>query len=228
LPNTFSSLLVFATFAIQAKLQGRPPLSTPQAFSSLAIMVIFQGPAAMLLVSVPILMSTVGTFKRIEKFLQENQFLGTELLNNTSATIELINVGLDIQSVSEPSLISFTAPKGSITMISGPVGCGKSTLLKAVLGEVPLKSGRVGVSTPYIGYCAQTPWLQNTTLKKNIVGPDVLDETWYQSIIRICNLEPDIAQMPEGHDTLLGSRGVTVSGGQKHRIVSYSPLTDKI
>jgi ABC-type bacteriocin/lantibiotic exporter with double-glycine peptidase domain len=111
------------------------------------------------------------------------------------------------------------AAKGSVTMISGPVGCGKSTLLKMVLGENRPKSGRISVSTPYIGYCSQTPWLQNNTLRKNIIGPNKLDSLWYDKVVRVCNLDPDIAQMPDKDDTMLGSRGVSVSGGQKHRIV---------
>jgi ATP-binding cassette, subfamily C (CFTR/MRP), member 1 len=231
MPFIFSTLIVFATFAIQAKLQGKPPLTTAQAFSSLAIMIIFRSPASMLLVSLPILMSMVGTFERIEKYLKMNRFEDhrplldrpTSLLDDTRAVIELKDIVLNIQSETEPSPIAFTAPKGSITMVSGPVGCGKSMLLKAVLGEIHLKSGEISVSTPYIGYCAQTPWLQNSTLKKNILGANVFDAAWYQSILRTCNLEPDINQMPDGDDTLLGSRGVAVSGGQKHRIVS-SPL----
>jgi ATP-binding cassette subfamily C (CFTR/MRP) protein 1 len=192
-------------------------------------MVIFRGPAAMLLICVPILMSTVGTFGRIEKYLQTNRFEDhrplldgpTSPSNEVRAAVELKDVVLDIQSETERLPITFTASKGSITLISGPVGCGKSVLLNAVLGEVPLKSGKISVSTPFFGYCAQTPWLQNSTLKKNIVGANMFDATWYQSVIRTCNLEPDIAQMPDGHDTLLGSRGVAVSGGQKHRIVSF-------
>lgn len=133
--------------------------------------------------------------------------------------IELKEVTLDIQSETPPTSISVSIAKGSITIISGPVGCGKSTLLRTVLGEVRPKIGRISVSTPYIGYCSQIPWLQNNTLKKNIIGPSDFDEAWYRRVVRVCNLEPDIAQMPDKDDTVLGSRGVVVSGGQKHRIV---------
>jgi ATP-binding cassette subfamily C (CFTR/MRP) protein 1 len=105
-------------------------------------------------------------------------------------------------------------------MLSGPVGCGKSTLLKAILGEVHPKSGRISISTPHVGYCSQNPWLQNTTLRKNIIGTTAFEETWYRRVIDDCNLGLDIAQMPDGDETLLGSRGMSVSGGQKHRIVS--------
>jgi ATP-binding cassette subfamily C (CFTR/MRP) protein 1 len=195
------------------------------------LMTLVSGPSAMLLYSLPLMMSSASTFQRIEDFLQKDRFEdhrplleGGSLLDDTEHAIELRDVVLDIKSDSEPTPINLAIPKGSIAMLSGPAGCGKSTLLKAILGEVHPKSGRISISTPYIGYCSQTPWLQNTTLKKSIIGAAVFDEAWYQRVIDDCNLRPDIAQMPDGDETLLGSRGISVSGGQKHRIVSYLPL----
>jgi len=220
--------VVFAAYAIQAKLQGKPPLSTAQAFSSLALMQIVNGPLSMLLYAVPLSMSSFGTFQRIQDFLQKDRFEDHRpllddqipLLESTESAVKIKDVVLDIKREPQPAAVNFVASRGSITMISGPVGCGKSTLLKSVLGELQPKSGRIHVSTPYIGYCSQTPWLLNTTLRKNIIGANAFEEAWYKRILDICNLNLDISQLPDGDETLLGSRGVTVSGGQKHRIVS--------
>jgi ATP-binding cassette subfamily C (CFTR/MRP) protein 1 len=173
------------------------------------------------------MISSASTFKRIEDFLKKDQFEDhrvllkgdSPLLDDTEGAIELKDVVLDIKSDAQPTPVSLTIHKGSITMLSGPVGCGKSTLLKAILGEVHPKSGRISIWTPYIGYCSQAPWLQNTTLMKNIIGTSAFEEVWYQRVIDDCNLRPDIAQLPDGDKTLLGSRGISVSGGQKHRIV---------
>jgi ATP-binding cassette subfamily C (CFTR/MRP) protein 1 len=185
-------------------------------------------PSAMLLYSLPLMMSSASTFQRIEDFLQKYRFedrrtlLEEEpsLLDDAKRVVELRDVILDVKSDSEPTPVNLTIFKGSITMLSGPVGCGKSTLLKAILGEVHPKSGRISISTPHVGYCSQNPWLQNTTLRKNIIGTTAFEETWYRRVIDDCNLGLDIAQMPDGDETLLGSRGMSVSGGQKHRIVS--------
>jgi ATP-binding cassette subfamily C (CFTR/MRP) protein 1 len=171
----------------------------------------------------------MGTFKRIEDFLQKGRFEdhrplldGQNSLPEGPATaIDFRDVILDIKRDPQPEPLNFAAIQGSVTMISGPVGCGKSTLLKNVLGELQPKLGRVSVSTPYIGYCSQTPWLQNATLRKNIIGANSFEEVWFRKIVDICNLNQDISQMFDGDETLLGSRGVTVSGGQKHRIVSF-------
>jgi ATP-binding cassette, subfamily C (CFTR/MRP), member 1 len=218
---------VFAGYAIQAKWQGRPPLSTAQAFASLALINIVRGPATMLLYSLPMMMSTGGSFQRIEDFLKKDTFEDHRPLLDgkrssqieTDKAVKFKNVVLDIKTTTESAQIDFDLPRGSIIMITGPVGSGKSTLLNAVLGEVHLKSGKICISTQYIGYCSQTPWLQNTTVRKNIIGCDNFNEAWYQHILDVCNLHLDIRQMPKKDNTMLGSRGISVSGGQKHRIV---------
>ena len=103
-------------------------------------------------------------------------------------------------------------------MISGPVGCGKTTLLRLLLGETKPKSGTVSVSSTYIGYCSPKPWLRNDTIKNNILGPNPWDEARYWAILRLCDLEPDVSQMADQDDSQVGSRGLSLSGGQKHRI----------
>jgi ABC-type bacteriocin/lantibiotic exporter with double-glycine peptidase domain len=175
------------------------------------------------------IISCMGTFQRIEDFLQKGRFEDhrplfngqNSLLEGSDSAIDFRDVILDIKRDPQPEPLNFAAIRGSVTMISGPVGCGKSVLLKNVLGELQPKSGRIRVSTSYIGYCSQTPWLQNATLRKNIIGASGFEEVWYHTILDICNLNQDISQLSDGDETLLGSRGVTVCGGQKHRIVSF-------
>jgi ATP-binding cassette subfamily C (CFTR/MRP) protein 1 len=116
--------------------------------------------------------------------------------------------------------VSFLVRKGTATVLIGPVGSGKSTLLKAILGELNPTSGRIDISTHFVGYCAQSPWLQNRTIRENIIGAGEFDRAWYRSIVRTCALEEDLSQMPQKDMTLIGSRGITLSGGQKHRVVS--------
>ncbi|KAF2688652.1 hypothetical protein K458DRAFT_384833 [Lentithecium fluviatile CBS 122367] len=62
--------------------------------------------------------------------------------------------------------VNLQIPRGSLTLIVGPVGCGKSTLLKIMLGEVPSVTGTLKVSSQKIAYCDQTPWIMNGTLKE--------------------------------------------------------------
>ncbi|KAK7956876.1 uncharacterized protein PG986_006098 [Apiospora aurea] len=85
--------------------------------------------------------------------------------------------------------VSFVAKKNQFVLLAGPVASGKSTLLKGLLGEVPFTSGTVTLSSHKLSWCDQTPWLTK-----------------------------DFAQLPDGDDSMVGSKGISLSGGQKQRV----------
>ncbi|KAL1959109.1 hypothetical protein VTO42DRAFT_2896 [Malbranchea cinnamomea] len=120
----------------------------------------------------------------------------------------------------EPLLksINLGIPRRKFTMLVGPVGCGKSTLLKSFLGEVPAMGGTVEVATLNMAYCDQTPWHMNQTIRETIVAVAEFDEKWYETVIHACALEEDLRQLPRGDQTVVGSKGVALSGGQSQRI----------
>lgn len=119
--------------------------------------------------------------------------------------------------------ISFSIPRGSLTMIVGPVASGKTTLLKAILGEIPYEDGGyLSITDRRMAFCSQVPWLPNTSIRDAISGPcgnsAPFDDAWYQKCIHACDLLHDISLLPEGDKTQLGTGGAALSGGQKHRI----------
>ncbi|KAF2200883.1 canalicular multispecific organic anion transporter 1 [Delitschia confertaspora ATCC 74209] len=114
--------------------------------------------------------------------------------------------------------VNMTVPRAKITMVVGPVGCGKSTLLKAILGELPVMGGTVQLSSLRIAFCDQTPWHMNGTVQQSIVGVSEFDQRWYASVIRSCALDEDLRNMPQGDQTHIGSKGISLSGGQSQRI----------
>ncbi|KAK7398601.1 hypothetical protein QQX98_012010 [Neonectria punicea] len=118
------------------------------------------------------------------------------------------------------SNITGTIPAGKITMITGPVASGKSTFCKALLGEVPIAHGDVLVSSSYtkVGFCDQTPFLLNTTLKENIVGYSQFDSLRYNEALEATGLNVDVELFPDGHNAKAGSNGIMLSGGQKQRV----------
>ncbi len=126
----------------------------------------------------------------------------------------------------EPILreLNFAIQREKLTAIIGPVGCGKSTLLKAVLGEVPIVEGSIHVASTESAYCEQTPWLINGTIQQSILGVMNFDKQWYGTVIRACALEEDLKVLPQGDLTLIGSKGISLSGGQSQRVVSQSRL----
>lgn len=69
-----------------------------------------------------------------------------------------------------------------------------------------------------IAYVGQSAWIQNATIKDNILFGKEVDEAKYQETIRVCSLTQDLAQMTSGDQTEIGERGISLSGGQKQRI----------
>ena len=123
----------------------------------------------------------------------------------------------------KPNLLSnvnLKVPRGKLTLVVGPVGCGKSTLLKALLGELPFASGSVCVAASQIAFCDQTPWHMNGTVRESILAVYDMNVPWYNAVIRACSLDEDLRQLPKGDATVIGSKGIALSGGQSQRIVS--------
>uniref|UniRef100_A0A336M188 CSON010264 protein n=1 Tax=Culicoides sonorensis TaxID=179676 RepID=A0A336M188_CULSO len=101
--------------------------------------------------------------------------------------------------------------------IIGPVGSGKSTLLQVVLGELELDSGQVHIDG-VISYASQETWLFEGSIKQNIVFIEDFDQDRYNKVIKVCALEKDLEMFPYGDATIVGERGISLSGGQKARV----------
>ncbi|KAF9325126.1 hypothetical protein BGZ91_002564 [Linnemannia elongata] len=113
--------------------------------------------------------------------------------------------------------IDLKIPRGQLVAIVGAVGSGKSSLLNALVGEMKKVSGTMSYGGT-IGYCPQSAWIQNATVKDNILFGLPLDEARYQRVIKDCALERDIQILPDGDQTEIGERGINLSGGQKQRV----------
>ncbi|KAG8682306.1 hypothetical protein FRC08_015043, partial [Ceratobasidium sp. 394] len=121
--------------------------------------------------------------------------------------------------------VSLNVPRGSLTAIVGPVGCGKSSLLLGLLGEMPQTKGTV-VFGGKTAYCAQMAWIQNATLRDNVVFGRPWDEERYWASIRDASLEVDLEMLPDGDLTEIGEKGINLSGGQKQRVNIARALYD--
>lgn len=111
--------------------------------------------------------------------------------------------------------------KGTLNVIIGEVGSGKSSVLSALLGEMHVNGSNEDgflMLRGSIGYCAQTPWIQNATLRENITFGTDFDEEKYEKVIEACALQMDISALPAGDLTEIGERGINLSGGQKARV----------
>ncbi|KAM0558381.1 hypothetical protein ACHAPJ_005075 [Fusarium lateritium] len=196
-------------------------LSVAEAFTSLSLISLVTQPLVMILVSLMQIAGVVGGCGRIQAFLllKEHDMEGHSLhdeKDDECVTIEDASFQTE-DSTSLLSNIDLRIRRGTLNMIVGRVGCGKSSLLKALIGEIPPAEGSVQTEDS-LAYCDQIPWLRNTTIRINIIGHSQLDEKWFSTVIHACALEEDLAQLPQGHETIVGSGGVALSGGQKQRV----------
>ncbi|MEZ4863557.1 MAG: ABC transporter ATP-binding protein [Caldilineaceae bacterium] len=125
--------------------------------------------------------------------------------------------------------ISLQLPQGSFTVITGQIGAGKTTLLRTLLGLLPKDRGEIRwngqvvtepdrfFTPPRSAYTPQTPRLFSDPLRENILLGLSETQVDLDAAIQTAVLEQDIATLAQGLDTLVGPRGVRLSGGQVQR-----------
>ncbi|KAG8235220.1 hypothetical protein J437_LFUL015912 [Ladona fulva] len=162
------------------------------------------------------------SLKRLQKFLlyEENNLepLSASLADN-SRGIEIKDVVAKWSpNVSDNTLnkVSLDVKPGKLVAIIGPVGAGKSSLLHAILHELPLMSGSIKVGGR-VSYASQEPWMFAGTVRQNILFGQEYDKTRYNHVVKVCALKRDFEQLPHGDATVVGERGVSLSGGQRAR-----------
>ncbi|KAJ6623028.1 ATP-binding cassette sub-family C member 4, partial [Pseudolycoriella hygida] len=106
---------------------------------------------------------------------------------------------------------------GQLTAVVGAVASGKTTLIHGILGELSAETGSINVQGS-IAYVPQDPWIFSGTIQENILAGDKLDHEWYTLVVEACLLTQDINMLPEGDQTSVGEKGMTLSGGQKARV----------
>ncbi|TMD63001.1 MAG: ABC transporter ATP-binding protein [Chloroflexi bacterium] len=125
--------------------------------------------------------------------------------------------------------IQLCLKRGSFTVITGRIGAGKTTLLRTLLGLLPKEGGEVywngewikDLATffkpPFSAYTAQVPRLFSETMRNNILLGIPEYKADLPSAIYSAVMEQDVTAMPRGLDTVIGPRGIRLSGGQAQR-----------
>ncbi|KAL1423470.1 hypothetical protein MTO96_021081 [Rhipicephalus appendiculatus] len=93
--------------------------------------------------------------------------------------------------------IDLSVKTGELVAIVGPVGSGKSSLLSALLGDLRIRSGSVDCIED-VAYVPQCPWIQNKTVRDNILFTKGFDGKLYDKVLRACCLEKDLEILPGG------------------------------
>eukprot|EP00755_Sulcionema_specki_P015026 Sspe_Gene.58292::Locus_31969_Transcript_1_1_Confidence_1.000_Length_4390::g.58292::m.58292/K05673/ABCC4; ATP-binding cassette, subfamily C (CFTR/MRP), member 4 len=112
--------------------------------------------------------------------------------------------------------LNLSIAPGEHVAVVGKVGSGKSTLISALLGELPPAQGTVTLAgrVAYMG----SPWIQNMSLRNNILFSYPFDADRYRKAVHGAALIPDLAVLQSGDQTEIGERGINLSGGQKARV----------
>ncbi|GLB07372.1 hypothetical protein AtubIFM57258_002704 [Aspergillus tubingensis] len=180
---------------------------------------------------------------RIDKFLrapeqEENTHPGEVIsFHNASVTFPC-----DAQDAAADRFalrnVNLVFPNNALSIISGPTGSGKSLLLAAILGEVEVLGGYVHVPRDVcpqerfdnkatasnwilptaMAFVSQTPWIENATIKNNILFGLPFDPVRYEKVLQACALTTDLALFEDGDETEVGAQGISLSGGQKWRL----------
>jgi ABC-type multidrug transport system fused ATPase/permease subunit len=148
------------------------------------------------------------------------------------AKVQLENVSVQYSSDSVLlSAINLTLIPGTITAIVGPTGAGKSTIAHLIAGLVLPTSGGLTVNgidfrdlnltewRKKIGFVEQNVFLFNSSIRDNIaLWMEGVSQADIQAAARLAQLHDFVASLPEGYDTVVGDRGLRLSGGECQRI----------
>jgi ABC-type multidrug transport system fused ATPase/permease subunit len=211
-------------------------------FTSMSYIILLANPLGVLFQMIPNLLAAFTCFNRIQAFLEQSprvDFRKPPSLPNmegSSAREKSSQEGMEWSNTKVKitgggfgwetgkmvlGSIDVSVPASQLTIVVGPIASGKSTLCKALLGEVPVFQGQVQMASGAlrkIGYCDQNPFLSNATIRENILGFAPFLQERYDEIIEATMLRPDLALLPQGDNTNIGSNGITLSGGQKQRV----------
>lgn len=149
-----------------------------------------------------------------------NQSSGTSLAPTTSTPSS--SASTLVQQPKAPQVfqvqdLTFSAKRNELIAVIGSVGSGKSSLLAALAGDMRKTEGNVELGASR-AFCPQYAWIQNATVKENILFGKPYDRQWYEEVIEACALTADLDMLPHGDQTEIGEKGITVSGGQKQRL----------
>uniref|UniRef100_A0A3Q3RDE5 ATP-binding cassette, sub-family C (CFTR/MRP), member 3 n=1 Tax=Monopterus albus TaxID=43700 RepID=A0A3Q3RDE5_MONAL len=216
-------LVALTTFAVYVTVDENNILDAEKAFVSLSLFNILRFPLNMLPQVISSIVQASVSLKRVQGFLSHDEIdpNSVDRKNTNSISFSLIVVnGKFTWAKGEPPVlhnINMMVPQGSLLAVVGQVGCGKSSLISALLGEMEKLEGDVSVRGS-VAYVPQQAWIQNATLRDNILFGNSYNEQKYCSVLEACALTPDLEVLPGGDMTEIGEKGINLSGGQRQRV----------
>jgi ABC-type multidrug transport system fused ATPase/permease subunit len=223
--STTPFLVSCSTFGVFVLTQNRP-LTTDIVFPALTLFNLLTFPLAILPMVITAIVEASVAVGRITGFflaeeLQENAVIREDVaVEMGDETVRIRHASFTWNKDEERQAlqdINFSAHKGELCCVVGRVGAGKSSLLQAVLGDLWKIKGEV-VLRGDTAYVPQSAWVMNASVRENIVFGHRWDPQFYDKTVKACALRDDFASLPDGDQTEVGERGISLSGGQKARL----------
>ncbi|KAG5728585.1 ATP-binding cassette transporter abc4 [Termitomyces sp. T112] len=238
-------IVTYSTYVGDNTIIMKQDLSASKVFSSMAVFDMLRDQLHMVFYSVTQVVTGKVSLNRVDDFLKNTELLDAFSEKDTvdlfpqedrpsddigfhDATFVWSNDPVGSLTPSKRKFVlriedELIFQRGQINLIIGPTGSGKTSLLMALLGEMHFTP-----SHPHswynlprdkgVAYAAQESWVQNETIKQNILFGAPFEEERYKKVLYQCSLERDLTLFDAGDETEVGEKGLTLSGGQKARI----------
>ncbi|XP_051968145.1 ATP-binding cassette sub-family C member 3-like isoform X2 [Xyrauchen texanus] len=215
-------LVALTSFAVYVTVDKENVLDAEKAFVSLSLFNILRFPLNMLPQVISGIVQASVSLKRIQDFLSHEELdpESVDRRNNASEyAVTVVNGKFSWAKQEQVTLenINVMVPQGSLLAVVGHVGCGKSSLVSALLGEMEKLEGQISIRGS-VAYVPQQAWIQNDTLRDNILFGKPYLEQKYHCVLEACALTPDLEMLPGGDQTEIGEKGINLSGGQRQRV----------
>lgn len=215
-------MVALTTFAVYVTVDENNILDAQKAFVSLALFNILRFPLNMLPQVISSMVQTSVSLKRIQDFLSHDELDPAAVdrtQTNSEHAVTILNGTFSWAKQDSAVLhnVNVLVPQGSLLAVVGHVGCGKSSLISSLLGEMEKLEGQISVKGS-VAYVPQQAWIQNATLRDNILFGKPYMECKYRCILDACALLTDLEVLPGGDMTEIGEKGINLSGGQRQRV----------
>ncbi|KAL2813283.1 P-loop containing nucleoside triphosphate hydrolase protein [Aspergillus granulosus] len=218
-------LVSCSCFTVFVLIEDRP-LTTAIVFPALTLFNLLTFPLAMLPMVITSIIEASVAVKRLTDYFTAEELQPDAVKNEDSVT----HIGDESVRIRDASFswnrykdelvlknIDLSCRKGELSCIVGRVGSGKSSLLQALLGDLWKTEGEV-IVRGRVAYVAQSAWVMNASVRENIVFGHRWDPQFYDLTVEACALLDDFKNLPDGDQTEVGERGISLSGGQKARL----------
>lgn len=219
--NLTPVLVSVVTFSVYVLVDSNNILDAEKAFTSITLFNILRFPMSMLPMVISSMLQASVSVERLEKYLGGDD-LDTSAIRrdgNSDKAVQFSEASFTWDRDLEATVrdVNLDIMPGQFVAVVGTVGSGKSSLMSAMLGEMENIHGHVTVKGT-VAYVPQQSWIQNGTIKDNILFGSEFNEKKYQKILEACALLPDLEVLPGGDLAEIGEKGINLSGGQKQRI----------